>query len=484
VRCFVDAVREQRLGLHSLMVVRDGNVVVEGWWHPYSADRPHIMFSVSKSFTSTAIGIAQHEGRLSIDEPILNFFPSHATDFARANTAGLTLRHVLSMATGHRVDTMELMRALPHHDWVKIFLESPIVYPPGERFLYNSGASFVLSAVIGARTGQSVRDYLQPRLFDPLGIGTPEWQTNARGINLGASGLRLRTEDVAAFGELYRRRGVWNGRRLLSEAWIDDASAVHVATDRSDGSDWDQGYGYQFWRSRHNSYRADGAYGQFALIIPDQRAVIAITAGTDRTKDILEAVWQYLLPAFSDESAISDRSAREPGAAARAETASLQLSELELAAPEFVAAESVADLDAAVTAFSAFELALPFNLLGVDRLRLQLSGDKAADTGGTLTLTAGDGRSELHVIGRSDWVRGSTRFWPHEEMTSVATATRGGWLSDGRYRITQQCLETPFARIWTLSHDRRAREVQIEVGLDYGFWQQNVERLTIPLAPS
>ena len=269
ISALVDALEQQGVGPHSLMILRHGTVVAEGWWAPYEAARPHIMFSVSKSFTATAVGIAQDEGRLSVDEPVLAFFPSYATDQVRANVAGLKLRHVLAMATGHAVDTMTVMRALPDEDWVKLFLKVPIAYPPGTHFLYNSGASFVLAAAVTARTGQPVVDYLGPRLFEPLGIQPPAWETNRRGINLGASGLRLRTEDMARFGQLYLQRGRWEGRQLVSEAWVDEATRSHVAN-FSDAPDWRAGYGFQLWRSQHDSYRADGAYGQFVLVLPHQ----------------------------------------------------------------------------------------------------------------------------------------------------------------------------------------------------------------------
>jgi CubicO group peptidase (beta-lactamase class C family) len=452
----LDSLAAKDLRVHSLMIMRHGSVVAEGWWRPYTAETPHIMFSVSKSFTSTAIGIAQDEGLLSVDEPILNFFPSYATETAQANTADLRLRHLLSMATGHPVDTMELMRALPNHDWVEIFLESPIVYPPGEHFLYNSGASFLLSAALTARTGLTVREFLATRLFAPMGLATPPWETNPRGISLGASGLRLRTEELAAFGQLYLQRGEWNGTRIFSERWVDEATASHVAN-AGDTFDWQQGYGFQFWRSRHG-YRADGAHGQFCLVLPEQDLVIAITAGTGRGPEVVEAVWEQLLPGLSAGPLPEDSTA----------TAQLRTRLSGLTLP----AESL-DADAASTRFSdGATVALPANLLGVAQLRLE-----PGETVDRLVLTARDGHEESHPIGRDDWLPGETTFWPHEEMERAAVATRGGWLEGGRYRIVQQCVETPFARTWTISDDPDGAGVRIEVGLDHGFWRKETESL-------
>jgi len=452
----LDTLADKDLRVHSLMVMRHGSVVAEGWWRPYTVDTPHIMFSVSKSFTSTAIGIAQDEGLLSVDEPILNFFPSYATETAKANTAGLRLRHLLSMATGHPVDTMELMRALPNHDWVEIFLESPIVYPPGEHFLYNSGASFLLSAALTARTGLTCREFLATRLFAPMGLATPPWETNQRGISLGASGLRLRTEELAAFGQLYLQRGEWNGTRIFSERWANEATASHVAN-AGETFDWQQGYGFQFWRSRHG-FRADGAHGQFCLVLPEHDAVIAITSGTGRASEIVEAVWEQLLPGFSDAGIPEDHDVV-------AELRS-RLSGLTLPVESF-------ESDAASTRFSGgATLALSANLLKVAQLRLE-----PGDTVDRLVLTGHDGQEESHPIGRGDWLPSETTFWPHEEMDRVAVATRGGWIEGGRYRIVQQCVETPFARTWTIWDDPDGSGVLVEVGLDHGFWRNEIESL-------
>jgi CubicO group peptidase (beta-lactamase class C family) len=281
---------------HSLMVLRHGKVVAETWWAPYTAEMPHMMFSVSKTVTATAIGLLVDEGRASLDEEMADVFPHLASSEDRANMKGVKVRHLLAMASGHAIDTMEIMRAQPRGDWVKIFFGVPIEYPPNTHFLYNSGASFVLAAMIAARTGQSVRDYLEPRLFAPLGIVDAPWEKNPRGINFGASGLRLRTEDLAKLGQLYLDRGIWAGKRLLSEAWVDEATAKHVSNGSDPENDWAQGYGFQIWRSRHNSYRFDGRYGQFALVLPEQDMVVAITAGVKNNRAVTDFVWKTLLP--------------------------------------------------------------------------------------------------------------------------------------------------------------------------------------------
>jgi CubicO group peptidase (beta-lactamase class C family) len=449
------ALDDLRAGPHSLMVVRHGTVVGEGWWRPYEASRPHIMFSISKSFTATAIGLAQDEGLLSVDEPVLDFFPSYATAEVRHNVAGLKLRHVLAMATGHAVDTMTLMRALPEEDWVKIFLESPIVYPPGSRFLYNSGASFVLAVIVASRTGRQPLDYLAPRLFEPLGIPLPPWEANPRGINLGASGLRLRTEDVAKFGLLYLRRGLWGDRRILSERWVDEATTAHVSNGTGD-SDWEQGYGFQFWRSRHG-FRADGAYGQFSLVVPEHDLVVAITSGSNDNRAIPRVVWENLLPGVHDDP--------KPLPVTGLLGHSLALGDRSVPVPDFLPGDP--PVAAKVT---GRPIAVPFNLLGVTSLVVTFDGD-------AITLrTCGGQVDETVRAGRHDWALGATSRWPHEEMSEVTVAARGGWTAPDTLELHWQLTDTPFRRVWRLRFGDLPG-VHVSVGLDMGFWEENVEEL-------
>lgn len=443
---------------HSLMVVRHGKVIAEGWWAPYTADEPHMMFSVSKAVTATAIGMLVDEGRASLDEEIADVFPHVASPEDRANMRGVKVRHLLAMASGHAVDTMEIMRALPRQDWVKIFFGVPVEYPPNTHFLYNSGASFVLAAMVGARTGQSVRDYLEPRLFAPLGIVDAPWEKNPRGINFGASGLRLRTEDLAKLGQLYLNRGVWEGRRLLSEAWVDEATAKHVSNGTDPDNDWSQGYGFQIWRSRHNSYRMDGRYGQFALVLPEQDMVVAITAGTKDNRAVTDFVWQTLLPGVHDTPRPDDAAARDR----------LQgvLSSREVALPTFL------DRDPPIAAEVAGKsISLPYNLIGAAAATLAFSAESI-----DLTITRRDGGSELMPAGRGQWRAGVTQMWPYEEMTRARLMSRAGWTGERTLEIRQQCIETPFSRNWRFEFGSNG-EVIVSVGLDNGFWVERTEVL-------
>ncbi len=156
----------------------------------------------------------------------------------------------------------------------------------------------MLSAIVQKVTGQTVLDYLRPRLFDPLGIANPTWEASRQGVSMGGFGLSVRTEDIARFGQLYLQKGQWQGKQLLPAAWVEAATARQVSNGSSPASDWEQGYGYQFWRSRHGSYRGDGAHGQFCLVLPQHDAVIAITSGTRDMASVMNLVWDQLVPAL------------------------------------------------------------------------------------------------------------------------------------------------------------------------------------------
>lgn len=286
------------------MLLRHGSVVAEGWWSPYRRDYPQMVFSLSKSFTSTAVGLAVAEGYFSIDDPVLSFFPDEATTERRTSLTAMRVRHLLSMTTGHTVDTWAFMVDRPDGNWTKGFFEVPVVHEPGAHFLYNTGATYMLSAIVQKTTGTRLIEYLEPRLFEPLGIEHATWDDSPQGITMGGVGLRLTTEDIARFGQLYLQKGIWQGRRLLADAWITDATTARSEPDATPHSDWTQGYGYQFWRCRHGAYRGDGVFGQYCIIMPEQDAVLAITGGIDiyDAPLPLNLVWDHLLPAMSNES--------------------------------------------------------------------------------------------------------------------------------------------------------------------------------------
>jgi CubicO group peptidase (beta-lactamase class C family) len=294
---FVHAADKNVNTLDSFMLLRHGKVIAEGWWKPNSADKAHILNSVSKSFTSTAVGLAIDEHKLRLDDHVLKFFPGDAPADPSDNLKAMTVHDLLTMTSGDAVEPSR--EGGPS---VKQFLAQPVVYQPGTHFLYNTVGSYVLSAIVTKVTGKTTLEYLKPRLFDPLDIENPRWDSSPEGNSLGGYGLYLRTEDIARLGQLYLQKGKWNGKQLLPRKWVEQATSKQIANENEDhakiGPDWTQGYGFQFWRCRHNAFRADGAGGQFIVVMPDQDVVVAITADTGNMQGELDAIWDHLLPAF------------------------------------------------------------------------------------------------------------------------------------------------------------------------------------------
>jgi hypothetical protein len=415
-----------------------------------------MMFSVSKSFTSTAIGLAISEGRLSLDDPILSFFPSYVTPEIRDNMGSLQVRHLLSMSTGHAEDTFLPMVESPDGDWVRTFLGLPITYPPRTHFLYNTGASFMLSAILQSLTGQTLLEYLQPRLFQPLGIAKPMWESNKSGINLGGTGLRLRTMDLAKFGQLYLQRGVWNGQRIVPEEWIEEATKAQVSNGDNPDSDWNQGYGFQFWRSRHNSYRADGAFGQFCIVMPEYNTILALTSGTYDMQSILNAVWEYILPGMNAEPLSESSSATQ--------VLKERLAHMAMPLPEALAVEpSIA------ARISKRTIQLEPNALHVNEIAFTFDKDM-------FTCTVRDDEAAQHIIscGRTDWILGESSLW-HDEELPVPIAAHGGWTDDHTFVMTWQYIETPFRRIITV--DFSTDKVEVSIRPDLSFGREETEQL-------
>lgn len=278
-----------------MMLLRHGHVVLEEEWSPYQLSDPHALFSVSKSFTSTAVGLAIDAGLLSLDDPVTSFFDAdELPETISDNLAAMTVRHLLTMTTGHDQDTVE--RLTRDRRMVKIFLGLEVDHEPGTVFVYNSGATYMLSAILQRLTGEKLVDYLKPRLFEPLGATEATWEVSAEDITTGGWGLSLNTESLACFGQLLLQHGVWEGKQLVPAEWFEAATSRQVANDNEQNPDWKQGYGFQFWRGRHGTYRGDGAFGQFCLIFPSYDAALIVTGATFDMQAVLDTVWEHLLP--------------------------------------------------------------------------------------------------------------------------------------------------------------------------------------------
>lgn len=306
---FVGALDASEQEIQTLMLVRHGQVVLEEAWAPYRIEDPHLLFSISKSFTSMGIGLLVEDGKLSIDDKVVSFFsadelPAEVSD----NLAAMEIRHLLTMSTGHTQDTIEALGR--DERMIRTFLGLEVGHAPGAPFVYNTGATYMLSAILQKVTGETLLDYLRPRLFEPLGIGEATWPTSKEGVTLGGWGLSISTESLARFSQFLLQRGEWDGKQLVPAAWIDEATKKQVDNSVEVNPDWRQGYGYQFWRARNNAYRGDGAFGQYCLVFPDHDTTLVITSASPNMQAVMDIIWEHLLPALQGEA--GDGTARPP----------------------------------------------------------------------------------------------------------------------------------------------------------------------------
>jgi CubicO group peptidase (beta-lactamase class C family) len=453
VLAFVEALDGQVHEPHSFMLLRHGNVVAEGWWSPSGREHPHLMFSVSKSFTATAVGLAVAEGRFSIDDPVVSFFPDERPTRVSDLQAAMCVRHLLSMATGQAADTWTAMVERPDGNWIKAFLDVPVVHAPGSHFVYNTGATYMLSAIVQRATGMKLIDYLQPRLFKPLGIENAAWQDSPQGITAGGIGLSLQTEDVARFGQLYLQKGVWQGQRLLPEAWITEATAFQMPNGEDADNDWMQGYGYQFWRCRHGAYRADGVFGQYCIVMPEQDAVLAITSAIDvfDAQPLLNLVWDILLPAMRVEP-LADDAAAQAGLAKK-------LSSLSLPSVQGQAISPIA-LQVAGRTYT-----VDANALQIETLRLHFN-----DGGCTVSAKTPTGEQTI-PCGYGMWQTGQTTLFNQPllfERPLNPVASSGAWTAKDTFTMVIRLYQTPFFHtlVWHFIGSELLVEITINVSLE------------------
>ena len=304
IKNYLADVKKHEQDLHSLMILRHGKVIYEEWFGDNAANKPHILNSVSKTFTATAIGFAVQEKLLTVEDTMIDYFPDYLPADVSANLKEVKIKDLLTMSVGHDKDPSGEVRKLTESgDWERTFLATPVDHKPGTKFVYNSLATYMLSAIIQKVTGETVLDYLYPRLFRPLGIVGAKWDMSPTGVNTGGWGLFIKTEDMAKMGQFMLQKGKWNGKQLLSEAWFDEATTSHIQQapvwtpndKKIKESDWVQGYGYQIWRCRHNAYRADGANGQFIIVLPEKDAVIVTTANINDMQAEINLIWKHLL---------------------------------------------------------------------------------------------------------------------------------------------------------------------------------------------
>lgn len=445
---FVEAADKSEAEFHSIMILRNGKVIAEGWWSPYRPDLKHTMYSVTKSWTSTAVGFAVAEGLLSVENKVIEFFPDELPDTVSDHLKQLSIKNLLTMSVGQDPDPTHNI-ASGSDNWVRAFLAREIVKQPGTTFLYNSMATYMLSAIVQKVTGQKVIDYLKPRLFDPLGITDIDSEVDPRGISTGGWGMRVRTEDMAKLGQLYLQKGSWNGRQILPEAWIEEATTRQILQSPDvpdsvrEASDWLQGYGYQFWRTRHSAFRADGAFGQFIVVLPEKNMVIVFTAETPDMQRQINLAWEYILPGVKKQALPTDKAAQR--------ALDKKLRSLQLAIPERGVSS---DREKAVLGKA---IRLEKNELDLEEIVIRANG-----SGYEVSFKIG---SDVYPIGfgSGKWIFGETeKHGPH--LVSKARAKFKGlppfkvagtlsWKDNDTLELTLRYLESPHTERITIAFD-------------------------------
>jgi CubicO group peptidase (beta-lactamase class C family) len=416
ILAFIEAADREIDTMNSFILVRHGHVVAEGYWSPYDARTRHQLYSLTKSFTSTAVGIAVSEGKLSLDDPVLKFFPDEAPAQPSDNLKAVRVRDLLSMSVGHHKEAPFGST----ENWVASFLAQPVEHKPGTFFLYNTPASNTLSAIVQKVTGMTEEEYLRPRLLEPLGIRDYVWDKNPQGVTIGGFGLNVKTEDIARFGQLYLQKGEWQGKQLVPKSWVELATSRQVSNGSNPSSDWDQGYGFQFWRCRNGFYRGDGAFGQYCIVLPQYDAVVAITSGVRNMQAVMNLVWDRLVPAMKADALPTDNAAREK--------LDKTLASLKVRTPQGAATPAVN--------VSGRRFVIPANDQKVDSVGLDM------EKSGAVSLVAKfNGVEQKIAVGQGEWKRGRLAFGMFPEQPMAAS---GAWTASDTYTTKVVFYETPF----------------------------------------
>jgi len=372
---FFERAKELKVDVHAFQVWKDNELQIRMSLPPYDCTDKRLYYSLSKSFTATAVGLACDEGLVSVDTKIIDIFPEFCPENISENLAKCCVKHVLSMNSGVETDTTR--RVFAADDIAKEFLSSEFVYEPGTHFVYDTGATAMLAAIVKKVTGLSALDYLDIKLFKYMDIRDVYWDKTADGTIQGGTGFHASNDDAAKLGLLYINRGVWNGKRLLSEEWIDDARAVHSDNSPHEWIDWRSGYGYQFWNCSRGGYRGDGAFGQYCFILPDSNIVASALCEAENLQYAVDIVHDMALELFNENESTDDIEAQAENfyAAEKTQPVSFEL-------PEYYKAQE--------------------NNLGVTFVKLDNIGDE-------FVLAISNGLSLTNVrCGNGKWIRNRT----------------------------------------------------------------------------
>ena len=461
IEAFLTDIEANGYNVHSFLVLRHGKVAAECYRAPFTADRPHALYSVSKTFTAAAVGIAVGEGLLRLDDKVKDFFPEYTKDLNDKKLDTLTVRHLLTMTSGKNPSILD---DKSKGRWVGSYFKFPWKSAPGAEFKYVSENTFMLCAILVKATGMGVRDYLQPRLFEPLGVAYPEWETDENGVEAGGWGLYVTTEDIAKLMLCIHQGGVWDGKQILPADYVRDM--IRFQSDNAPvntSPDSRAGYGYCVWRNEAvNGYRADGMFSQFGIVFQDYDAILALTAGIPMEQDCRDLIWRHFPAAFVEKA---DAPA-VPALAERLKNAAIETPCEETSSPmaEFVADKNI-----------KFRKKLFLNLIGFPMSMLPLAVTfMATDRAGNIDdmrFTFEDGALDMRWR-EGDEINtvkaGMDGRYRYGEMTlggvKYKVCCTAAWRSDDRLFVSVRPIETIGKRMLDLRFESSGKVVMTPSG--------------------
>lgn len=429
----IDAIGQTDTEMHSLMVVRHGHVIAEGWWAPFAPDLRHLVYSLSKTFTSAAAGLAIAEGRFGLDDVMVDHFAELVPDDLDDKYRRYLVRHALSMSSGHEGEALDRAAAASREvggDLLGGFFRVAPDREPGTVFAYNQPTIYGVGRLVAKTTGGTILDYLRPRLLEPLGIHEAQWMMLGD-VEMGFSGIHVFTESLAKTGQLMLDKGRWQGEQILDPEWVATATSAQMQNDTAhrgpgapDPIDWQQGYGFQYWMNRHG-FRGDGAYGQFIIVWPEEDAVIITTAETIDMQTLLSLITEHLRPAMAGAgSADADAALAE------------RLSSLALPVPDDSGAGFAGTFDVDATSYPPGPFTSGGPVPGAERVEVVETGD-----GWTIRFV-GDGVDVELPVGRGGWAAGE---WPAPagDLDAVPFRSVAGVDADGAWHARLRMIQTP-----------------------------------------
>ncbi|MFM0739404.1 serine hydrolase [Paraburkholderia xenovorans] len=452
---FLNDVEAANLDMHALMIHRNGHVVTEAWRWPYRAERPRNLHSVAKSFTACAIGLALEEGHFRLDDKVVSFFPEALPEVVDDRLAAMTIEDLLTMRVGHETTTSGARWRGMGTSWTEAFFRIPLAGQPGGAFLYTSAASYMLSALLSRATGETLHDYLKPRLLEPLGITGETWDVGPDGINPGGNGLWAKTADLLKLGILHAQNGVWEGKRLLPAAWVADATRSHVESGR---------YGYHWWTHPDGAYSARGVFVQLAVVFPEHGATLAITGAIKGSAKLLPLIDRYFPAAFD--------AASKDGADARLEAKIVEWQKEDAPVAWKEGYLRQPQPKGTIDGSGVRRFAMEPNAQGIEELQFEFTDSEC-----TFRLTDADGPHVI-VAGLGRWIEtpnempGSDLHHNYHLRGSPVVA-RACWLDASRLQMTWIFAETAFRDTIVCEFSENKLVFKREVNINSGALQHD-----------